>query len=318
LSKISRKAIEDTRYGRQLIEKAGPHVPGAVPWELEVSLRMEEEVRRRLVMAPLIRNITMQTNVMKMPLNPEAGKATWVNNNDFGTTASPGAQQTHTLSEITLSAYKVATREYMNYEEEEDSLIILLPIVRDAMIRRVARSVDSAMINGNGTNAPFTGVAMYDTTSAVTVTNTTTSSVATLRALRKDLGTWGLDPSELVFVVGNEVYYDLLDDTTFQTMDKVGSAATLLTGQVGAIGNTPVIVSGEMPAKAGGTASGTTNIGAFCFAPANFLVGNQRGLRFDTQELVETQRRVLVASLRTGMTQLTTNLGPAVSALRWT
>jgi HK97 family phage prohead protease/HK97 family phage major capsid protein len=318
LSKISRKAIEDTRYGRQLIEKAGPHVPGATPWELEVSLRMEEEVRRRLVMAPLIRNITMQTNVMKMPLNPESGKATWVNNNDFGTTASPGAAQTHQLSEITLSAFKVATREYMNYEEEEDSLIILLPIVRDAMIRRVARSVDSAMINGNGTNAPFTGTAMYDATSAVTVTNTSTASVATLRALRKDLGTWGLDPAELVFVVGNEVYYDLLDDSVFQTMDKVGTNATLLTGQVGAIGNTPVVVSGEMPAKAGGTASGTTNIGAFCFAPANFLVGNQRGLRFDTQELVETQRRVLVASLRTGMTQLTTNLGPAVSALRWT
>jgi hypothetical protein len=33
--------------------------------------------------------------------------------------------------------------------------------------------------------------------------------------------------------------------------------------------------------------------------------------------LVETQRRVMVASLRTGMTQVTTNLGPAVSALRY-
>jgi hypothetical protein len=37
----------------------------------------------------------------------------------------------------------------------------------------------------------------------------------------------------------------------------------------------------------------------------------------DQQDLVETQQKVLVASLRTGMTQLTTNLGQAVSAFRW-
>ena len=47
------------------------------------------------------------------------------------------------------------------------------------------------------------------------------------------------------------------------------------------------------------------------------MAGNQRGLRMDTQELVETQRRVLVASLRTGMTQVTTNLGNGVSAFKW-
>ena len=325
LSKVTRKSIEETAFGRQLVTKyngtqPGAHLPGATPWELQVSLRMEEEVRRRLVMAPLMRQIAMQTNVMKMPLNPEVGTATWIANAEFGTSsnASSGAAAVHALKEITLSAFKVATREYMAFEEEEDSLLVILPVVRDAMIRRVARSVDAAFINGNGSNAPFTGVAMYDTTSAITLTSATTASVATMRSLRADLGTWGLDPSELVFVVGNEVYYNLLDDPTFQTMDKVGTQATLLTGQIGAIGNTPVIVSGEIPTKAAGSAQGTTNIGAFCFAPANFLVGNQRGLRIDTDDLIERQARVLVASLRTGMTQLTTNYGPGVSALRWT
>lgn len=326
LSKASGKSMESTKFGGALVQKYGARVPaGAVTspasiWELEVSTTMEEEVRRRLVMAPLMRNVAMQTNVMRMPLNPEAGLGNWVANSDFGNANNNSSGTTaavHSLSEITLSAYKVATREYMAYEEEEDSILVLLPIVRDAMIRRVARTVDRAFINGNGTTAPFNGVAMLDATSAVTQTLAGVASVATLRALRKDLGTWGLQPSELVFVVGNEVYYDLLDDTLFQTMDKVGNAATLLTGQVGAIGNTPVIVSGEMPSKASGTTSGNLNIGAFCFAPANFLVGNQRGLRFDTQELVERQSRVLVASLRTGLAQLTTNLGAGVSAFRW-
>ena len=101
------------------------------------------------------------------------------------------------------------------------------------------------------------------------------------------------------------------------TFDKVGPKATILTGQVGFVGNSPVMVCSELANKITGTSSATTNIGAIAFAASNFLVGNQRGLRFDTQDLVETQRKVLVASLRTGMTQLTSNLGTGIKTLRW-
>lgn len=316
-AKIMGKSIDATKFGRSLIEKAGAHVPNAT-WELEVSMNMEAEIRRRLVMAPLFRNINMQTNVMKIPVNPEAGFATWMANSAFGTTDSPGAAQTHQLKEITLSAYKVATREYLAYEEEEDALLVLLPIIRDAMVRRVARAVDKAFLLGTGSGAdPVKGVALFDATSAVVSTNTGATSISKLRDLRKDLGAWGLDPAELAYVVSTEVYYDLLDDTLFQTMDKVGNVASVLTGQVGSVGNTPVLVSDAFPTKAGGTTSASTNIGAICIAPANFLVGNQRGLRFDTQDLVETQRKVLVASLRTGLEQLSTVNGVGVSTLRW-
>lgn len=328
LSKVSGKSIQDTKFGQQMIEKTGQHLPSAT-WELEVSTNMEAEVRRRLVVAPLVRAVQMKTNVMTMPVNPEAGLASWVTNAQFGASASAGGTtattgQTvgsgspHALKEITLNAYKVATNEYLNYEEEEDSLLVIMPIVRDAMIRRLARSVDRAYLLGGGSGSdPVKGIALYDASSAVTPAVGGAATIANLRSLRKDLGAWGLDPAELVYVVSTEVYYDLLDDATFQTMNQVGPQATLLTGQVGQIGNTPVLVSGEFPTKASGAATGTANIGAMCFAPGNFLAGNQRGLRFDTQELVETQRRVLVASMRTGLTQVTTNLGPAVSTLRW-
>lgn len=318
LSKMSGKSIEATKFGRQLVEKVGPHQASAT-WELEVSMRMEDEVRRRLVVAPTLRNIAMQTNVMTMPLNPEAGYGTWVTNAQFGTNASSGATATHQLKEITLNAYKLATREYMAYEEQEDSLIVLMPIVRDAMIRRIAKSVDKAFINGAGSGAdPVLGLAMHDANSAVTEAVANKATVAKMIALRRDLGAWGLDPSEVTYIVSTDVYYDLIEDPVFQTVDKIGSQATLLTGQVGSISNSPVLVSAEMPAKAAGTASGATNIGAIAFNTRNFLVGNQRGLRIDTQDLVESQQKVLVASLRTGMTKLTTNLGDAVSVLRWT
>ena len=66
-----------------------------------------------------------------------------------------------------------------------------------------------------------------------------------------------------------------------------------------------------LPAKAAG------NVGVIAVHPGNFIVGNQRGLRIDTDDLIERQSRVLVASLRTGMTQVTTNEGQGVAALKF-
>lgn len=319
LSRITGKAIQDTKFGRTLVEKAGAHVPSAT-WELEVSLNMENEVRRKLVVSPILRNVAMQTNVMTIPVNPEAGYATWVTNAQFGAAASAGGNATHQLKEITLNAYKVATNEYMAYEEEEDSLIALMPIVRDAMVRRTARAIDKAFLLGAGSGSdPVKGLGVYAGVSSVTTPAATAVTMANMRALRKALGALGLDPAEVTFIVNTDTYYNLLEDTAFQTMNQVGPQATLLTGQIGQIGNSPVLVSAELPAATNGTnlAATTTNIGAIAVYTPNFIVGNQRGLRMDTQELVETQRRVLVASLRTGMTQIATNLGAGVAALRY-
>ena len=323
LAKVSNKDIEDTKFGRDLVNKyAGTAQPGihlaSATWELEVSTNMESEIRRRLVMSPLFRQIAMQTNVMTFPLNPEAGDASWMANTAWGTSTSTGNTATHALSAITLNAYKVATSEYLAYEEEEDSLLAILPVIRDAMIRRCARSIDKAFLLGAGSGVdPVKGIAVYDATSAVWTTTSTKVTTATLQAMRRDLGAWGLDPKDVTFVVSQDMYFDLLEDTSFQTMDKVGINAVLLTGQIGAVGNSPVLVSSMFLPKAGGTDSGTTNVAGLALATGNFLVGNQRGLRFDTQDLVETQRKVLVASMRTGLVQLTTNLGLGCSVFRW-
>jgi HK97 family phage prohead protease/HK97 family phage major capsid protein len=329
LSKMTGKPVQETRTGRALIEKAATYAPASVTtsntnhlpsgiWELEVSLNMENEIRRRLVVAPIFRNIAMQTNVMTMPVNPEAGTATWVQNTGFGASTSAGTTQNHTLKEITLNAYKVATNEYTAYEEEEDSLIALMPVIRDGMIRRVARAVDKAFLLGLGSGAdPVKGISNWAGAGTGQVTyslaSTTGVTVANLRKLRQGLGAWGLDPQEVIYIVNTDIYYQLLDDPIFQTMNQVGTQATLLTGQIGQIGGSPVLVSAEYATPA---ATGTI-AGAIAINPGNFLVGNQRGLRIDTQELVETQRRVMVASLRTGMTQVTTNNGNGVAKLTY-
>jgi len=128
---------------------------------------------------------------------------------------------------------------------------------------------------------------------------------------RKALGAWGLDPAELVAFVSTTAYYDLLADSAFQTIDKVGDRATLLTGQIGSIGNTPVIVTAQL------TGAAANDPLMVLVNPRNFIVGNHRAMRMDTDDEVVNQRRVLVASLRVGMARLTSNEGSGVVAVRY-
>ena len=325
LSTIMGKSMDQTKFGRTLLEKSSTaHVPGATPWELEVQLTMEEALRRRLVIAPMFRQIPMKTNVLSIPVNPEVGSASWVTTFSGGTaleSGSGGSAVAHKLAEVTLNAYKVATKEYVGYEEEEDSLLILLPMIRDAMVRRCAKAIDGALLTGDASAVPISGLSNRAGTSGTntallqTVANGAVS-IAKLRGLRAQLGNYGIDPADVAYIVNNDTYYDLLEDTTFMTMEKVGPLATVITGQVGMIAGSPVIATGELAAKATGAITGLTNIAALAVYVPNFLVGAQRGLRIDTQELAAEQARVMVASMRVGMAQITASQG--VKALRWT
>lgn len=315
LARSLSKNIADTKYGKALIEKAGPHYggSGAGEWEHTVSNNMQADIRRQLVVAPLFQTITMPTPTMRFPINPEAGVANWVAATDYGTTASSGTAQTHVLNDVLLQTYKLATKEFITNEEDEDSVLALAPIIRDAVVRRMARAIDIAHLRGAGAGSdPLLGVATVGDATGTTASVTTAATVATLTALRRKLGVWGLNPSDLVFVVSTEVYYDLLDDTTFQTVDKVGNdRATLLTGQIGFVAGTPVIVSGAYETKA------ATKYGAICLNKSNFLRGEQVGLRVESDYIVQEQRRVLVASQRMAFKQITTTNGSGVATFKW-
>jgi HK97 family phage major capsid protein len=262
----------------------------------------------------------MNNPVMRIPVNPEAGYSTWVLEAGYKASTSSGTAQDHVLKEINLTAYKLATKEFLGTEEEDDSIIPLLPIIRDAMVRRQAKAWDLALLRGAGTGGdPIKGLA---STANTTVWSTvggeqyqlavaSKATVASLIAMRRALGTRGLNPSELVYIVSNEVYFDLLEDTTFQTVDKVGPQATFLTGQVGVVGNTPVIVSGEFETKASNKFAGV------CVNQNNFLVGAYKGLRVESDYQVENQQRLLVASQRVGFQQISSVLGNGVSTFKW-
>ena len=312
-AKATGKRVQETKAFETLVQKYGAHVPSD-KWENIVSTNLMEEIRRALVVAPRFRNIQMPGVTTTFPVNPEAGYANWVTTAQYGSADSSGAAQTHALKELSITAHKLATKEFLTNEEEYDAIVALLPIVRDAMVRRMSKAWDRALLLGaNSAADPIKGLVRYEAAIANTqVAIADKVTTATLRGLRKNLGTWGLDPSQIVYFVNNDVYYDLLDDETFQTMDKVGSQATLITGQIGLVGNSPVVVSGELPA---GKLAG--QFGAIAVNTNNFMVGNYKGLNVESDYNVEYQSRLLVATLRTGFQQISTVDGQAVSCQRW-
>jgi len=320
MAKAVNKGITETSVFRDLVQKYGAHIPSAT-WELEVSNNMQDEIRRALILDPIFnKNISMNNPVMRLPVNPEAGYANWVLEAGYKAATSSGTAQEHVLKEINLTAYKLATKEFLGTEEEDDSIIPLLPIIRDAIIRRTAKAWDVALLRGAGAGAdPIKGVAATANTTVSTTAGgeqvrlavASKATVANMLSMRRALGTRGLNPSELVYVVSNDVYYDLLEDTNFQTMDKVGTRATLLTGQIGSIANTPVVLSGEFEAKA------AEKFGAVIVNQNNFLVGRYKGLRVESDYSVENQQRLIVASQRLGFQQISSVLGNGVATFKW-
>jgi HK97 family phage prohead protease/HK97 family phage major capsid protein len=336
ISKITNKPIEETKYAKSLVQKyasagtagaagSGGGAGGAIrlpgqTWETEVSTNMENEIRRQLVVAGTIRQIAMTQPFMKLPINPDAGAdATWVTNAQFGGSNSSGSPVTHALKDIEISSAKLATKEYIAFEEEEDGLIALVPLIRDAITRRMAKTLDKSMLLGNDVGATtyaagINGLAYYDDSASSSPTVAVGGKLTFQKFLdaRRALGVWGLEPSELIMFVSQAAYYDLLEDNTFQSTDKISeSRNTLITGQIGLLTQTPVVVTAQMTGVAANDAL------AVLVNPRNFVVGNHRAMRIDTDDEVINQRRVIVASMRVAMSRLTSNEGSGVVTIRY-
>ena len=325
IAKALGKPLEHTKKGRLIIEKSGAqHVPGAADsseWEREFSNRIFSDVSNKLIIEPLFSTINMSTYSMQIPINPEAGVGQWITTANFRGASSTGTAVDHAVTDTTLTAHKLAAKEYLGYEEEEDAIIPIVPIIRDAVVRRMARSSDIALLLGDAGQTtggsdvyPFNGIATLASDAGLTGTPLSIGAgdkvtVATLQEARKKLGVRGLNPGEVKYVVSQDAYFDLLEDPDFRTVDVVGAAATILTGQIGSAAGSPVMVSGEFAAKGAGAAAVVA-----VYTP-NFVVGNLRGMMIERDRSIEEQKNIIVATRRVGFIPLIANVG--VSSVSW-
>ena len=323
LGRVTGKGYE-TNFAKNVMEKVNAMSGVAVggdAFEQVVSTNVERDIQLELKLAPLFREIQMSSASQILPVMPDSGYAEFVSaqmtdgasphgnlqeRGDTYVTTGGGARGGIDMTETSLTTKKLISRTYLGNETEEDAIIPILPLIREAVIRSQARSVENMILVGNTGDSPFgsgnaspDGLIKYagsNKTQHATAYASHPAMVATeLLAARKNMGKYGVRPEDVVYIVSLTKYHELISDTAFADVSQVDNASsTKLTGQVGQVYGSPVIVSDEFHA------AGVNRFYAVAVNPRNFVIPRLRGVTVESDYEVAEQRRVLVASQRLG------------------
>ena len=328
LGKATGKGYE-TKFATEVLEKVNAHSGVAVSsadFEQEVSTNVERDIQNELILAPLFREIPMSAATMIMPVLPDAGYAEFTSNQAASGSSPHGnlAERGDTygspfggvdLTERSLSTKKLISTSYLGNETEEDAIMPILPLIRESMIRSHARSIEAGLLVGNLADGPFgTGGACFngivtlasgdsDKTQSSTAFASESLTAANLLAARKNMGKYGVNASDVVYIVNQQEWYNLMDDAEFQDVNLVGSElASKVKGSVGMVYGSPVIMCDEFATPA------VSKFYAVAVNPKMFAMGRLRGVTIESDYEVVNQRRVLVASQRIGFIDIIDNV----------
>ena len=315
----------DNSYAKSVMEKVNAHSGVGVSsadFEQVVSTNIERDIQNELVLAPLFREIPMTSANMIIPILPDAGYAEFTGNQaasgssphgnlqERGDAYNPGSAGGVDLTERTLSTKKLISQSYLGNETEEDAIMPILPLIRESMVRAHARGIENAILAGDdadgayGTSgAAFEGLLHLarndsDYTQSGTAFATDKIVASDLLEMRKNMGKYGVNPSEVVYIVSQRSYFELMEDAEFQDANLVGDLATKLSGEIGQVYGSRVLLCDEFAAPA------TGKFAAIAVNPRNFVIPRLRGVTIESDYEVANQRRVLVASQRLGFTDL--------------
>tara|TARA_B100001564_G_scaffold357831_1_gene374979 strand:+ start:337 stop:2355 length:2019 start_codon:yes stop_codon:yes gene_type:complete len=324
LGKATGKGL-NTKHAIATMEKvnamSGIDVSSA-DFEQTVSTNIERDIQNELVLAPLFREIAMNSATQILPILPDAGYAEFTGNQTASGSAPHGNLDPRgdaydpangagiVMTERTLSTKKLISQSYLGNETEEDAIMPILPLIRESMIRSHARGIENAILAGDdadgvyGTSgAAFEGLLhLARNDSDLTQTSTAFASDALtalqLLAARKNMGKYGLKAEDVIYVVSQRGYFELLEDAEFQDVNLVGDMATKISGEIGTVFGSKVIVCDEFATPA------VSKFHAVAVYPRNYVMPRLRGMTVESDYEVAAQRRVLVASQRIGFTDL--------------
>ena len=307
----------DTDYSKNLMEKAGVNYTAAAAGiAQEVSTQIEKEIMLELRLAQAFREITINSQTQVLPIQTDALPAAWGSNTVAGgnLTNRPQANANqYNANQVILKATRLVSTTFMDNNIDEEVLVNLMPMLIEGVARAHARAVDNALIAGTSGGAEgfdgleaLAGSVKVDALDAVGgSTVDTVVTAAEFLAARKLMGKYGMNPSDLIYLVSQARYYDLLSDAGFADITDVGSdVATKITGTVGSIFGTPVIVSDSVE----GDGSDGGSIG-YAVNVKNHVIPRLRGVSIEQDYEVLNQRNVIVASQSLGFNQLRPNNG---------
>jgi HK97 family phage prohead protease len=319
----------DTNFANDIKEKVNemssieaPAAASTAVFEHIASTSIERDIQNALMLAPLFREIAMNSATMTLPILPDAGYAEF-------TTAAGGASYTGgkgnlrargdaltgpangiDLGQKVLTTHKLMSVTFLANDTEEDMILPILPLLQESMVRSHARSVEHAILLGGHSTAVNTGgfdglieIGKDNSTNVQSTTafNSDALTAANLLTMRKALGKYGVRPQEVVYIVSERAYFELLEDPEYQDANLVGqNTATKLTGEIGRVFNSPVILVDEFNTPA------VSQFHAVAVNPRNFVVPRLRGTTLETDYRPRLQHRELIATQRLGFSEIIT------------
>ncbi len=303
----------ETNYSKSLMEKAGiNYAANAGDIAQEVSTAIEKEIMLELKLAQAFREITINSQTQVLPIQTDAGPAAWGSNTDTAGNLENRPQVTnvqYNAKQVILKATRLISTTFMDNNIDEEVLVNLMPMLVESVARAHARAVDGALLTGtSGGSEAFDGLEALAGSNAfvtsVAAAGTGVVDAADFLGARKLMGKYGMMPEDLIYVVSQKRYYDLIADAGFADITDVGSdMATKITGSVGSIFGTPVVVSDQLEAEGASASVG------YAVNVRNHVIPRLRGVSVEQDYEVLNQRRVIVASQSLGFNQLVANNG---------
>jgi len=290
-----------------------------------------DKVRLSLRVAALFTTIPQPTNPYKVPVvaSDATGFLIPEETADSGTAI---AASTPGTSNVTLSAQKLAARVLFSEELTEDSIVPVLPFVRNNVARALGDAMESAILSGDLTathqdsdvtastdaRKAYEGLRFLALTGITGVsTDLSTFNIANIRAIRRSIGIFGVDPNDLAWICGAKIYNRLLALTEVTTVDQFGPGATILQGELAKLDGIPIIVSGKAreDLNASGVFDGTTtNKGTLILVHRpSFLIGDRRQVTTKTKEEIEFDQTMLVSTMRQSFKRVFATTEPMVA-----
>jgi HK97 family phage prohead protease len=295
-----------TAFGQSIQQKAGiDYLTNAGDIDQEVSRQIEKEVTLNLRTAGLFREIQVNGAATVLPIQPDVDKAAFqATAAEAGNLQNRGAtglaSNIYRPSQVILNAYRLISQTYMDNDVDEQVLVNLMPMLIESVARAHARAVDNAILNGDGQIAGLDAHAVASTV-APSIGGGDVLTAANLLTARKAMGKYGINPTDVAYIVSQARYYELIEDSGFADITDVGSdIATKLTGAIGAVYGSPVIVSDSFVEEAAGVPC------AFAVNTRNYAIPRLRGVTVETDYEVGAQRRVIVATQSLGFEELVT------------
>ena len=287
------------------------------------SAQVVDKVRLELKVAAVFDRIPMRSNPYTVPLEGNDSTAYLAAESTVeATEAGRITVTTPTTSNVTFTAKKLAARTVFSEEISEDSIVDILDYVRKKISIALANAAETATINGDTTGThmdadvtsstdarkAWKGLRKHTITAAKRDAGGDALIAADLRIARKLMGVFGINASNLVWVVGVSGMHQMLSTNDangfndFRTLEKIGPSAQVLTGMIGAFDNIPVIVSEFVreDLNASGVQDGVTQTltVAQLVNRTRFWYGDRKLVTLKTFEDIQTDQQVMVIKQR--------------------